>query len=474
MNNYFIPFAVLLILFVISVIIVPVSIVIHTKVKKLKIAFLPKEKKAYKLLIIENKELKEVEEKQQQTILELQSQLERKDHEIKSLLNVNEEFLLRVNNLSAADAKNELFEFLTQKYRKELAINFVKLKKEFSDGLEIYSQNLLIEAMERSAEPLVINRSLFTINFGDENLKGKIIGRDGRNKALFEKAGGVDLIVERNDTILSISSPNPMRREIARRVMQKLIDSRNIDMNRIELLFREEKEKFDQEAFEVGREVIEDQLNFFDIPKELYPYVGKMRFRTSYGQNILTHSLEVAHLAENLAYLIGIDPIKAKKCAFFHDIGKVIDFESNMDHVEAGVMLAKQYKLSDYIINGIESHHSKVIATSIYAALIKVVDTISAARPGARIANYDEYFGRVSELEKICMQFYGIESAFVIRSGRQLRVIANAELVNDSELELLAHKIQRAIETSENLSNYKISIIMTREKRISIETNTIS
>lgn len=471
--GYLIAFIILLILFVLLITIVPVVMVVYLKKKQLKLALVPKSQTSFKKAIQKSKDLEEECEDLNNKNNELKKTISDQNLQIDLLKKSNENFLLNATSLTAEQAKKELFNLLKIKFKKELAQDYAKIKHEFNEAQEIYAQNILVETMEQIAEPLIVERSLFNIDIVDENLKGKIIGRDGRNKAVFENEGGVDLIVDRQQPIVGISTPNPIRREIARVVMQKLIDSKNIDINRIELLFKEEREKFEKKAFEIGKNVAEQTLGFFDLPEGIYPYIGRMKFRNSYGQNILSHSLEAAEYAERIAKLINIDPIKAKKAAFFHDIGKTIDFESNLDHVEAGLLISKKFNLDDYIYNAIESHHNKVIPTTIYGALVKIVDTLSAARPGARVNSYDEYYNRVKELEAICMRFDGVKSAYVIKSGRQLRVIVDSNLVSDEQLDLLSHEIKTAIEESDLLANYKIKIVLIKEKRISIETNII-
>ncbi|MCV3728673.1 HDIG domain-containing protein [Ureaplasma miroungigenitalium] len=392
---------------------------------------------------------------------------------IANLEKAKETWLLKSTNFSEQEAKNELMKYMQIKHKKDLAKDYLKQKKEFDEYFQFYASNILVDTMQNLAEPLIVERSLFNITMSDDSLKGKIIGRDGRNKAVFENVAGVDLIVDRQQPIIGVSSPNPIRREIASLAMQRLIDSKNIDSNRIELIYEEEKNKFDQNLITIGKDVIENKLGFYDIDPELYPYIGRMKFRTSYGQNILTHSLECAQLAEMIATELNLDPMKAKKIAFFHDLGKTIDFESDLDHVEAGILLARKFNFDEDLINGIESHHNKVAPSSIYSALVKVVDTLSAARPGARVNSYDEYFKRVNELEQLCYEFEGVKQAYVIRSGRQLRVMVDANIINDDQLNYLGYQIKQKIENNELLGNYKIQIVMIKEKRISLETNVL-
>ncbi|MCV3743438.1 HDIG domain-containing protein [Ureaplasma sp. ES3154-GEN] len=470
-KTYLILFYILLSLFVIIALSLIVGLIVLFKKKQLKLIWIRKDQVDLYKKIREFDNLKAEKNKLQDQYDILISEKEDCLNQIAELKRTYEQWLLKANNYSEQEAKQELLNYMHQKHKKELAKDYLKQKRDFDEYFKYYANNILVDTMQNLAEPLIVERSLFNITMQDDSLKGKIIGRDGRNKAVFENVAGVDLIVDRQQPIIGVSSPNPIRREIASLAMKRLIESKNIDSNRIELIYEEEKNKFDENLKIIGKDVLENQLGFFDFIPEVYEYVGRMKFRTSYGQNILTHSLECAQLAEMIAKELGIDSVKAKKVAFFHDIGKTIDFESDLDHVEAGVLLGHRLKFDADIINGIESHHNKVTPTSIYGALVKVVDTLSAARPGARVNSYDEYFKRVNELENLCYEFEGVKQAYVIKSGRQLRVMVDANIVNDDLLNYLGYQIKNKIETNDLLGNYKIQIVMIKEKRITLETN---
>lgn len=359
-------------------------------------------------------------------------------------------------------------------YQKKLNLEKIKLidqmEKEIKDNLNEKAVYYMINAMEQHAEDIISSKFSFTIKLENEGMKGKIIGKDGRNKRHFEQTTKTDLIIEPNMPAITISSPNPIRREKAKRTMEKLLETKNMDIAKISLFYKEVEEGFEQTCYEIGKDALENKLHIFDIDKKMYPIVGQLNFRTSYSQNVLLHCVEAAVLAANIAQKLNIDPIKAKKAAFFHDIGKAVDFEIDNDHVNSGVELAKKFNFEDYIINAIESHHNKVSPKTVYAALVKVVDKLSASRPGARFVSNDEYFKRIEELEKICKSFEGVSDAYVIKSGREIEVIIDPSLVSDDECKILIKDIKFKLEDSDLVNKQPIQITLIRKFTQSIPT----
>ncbi|MDE5767666.1 MAG: HDIG domain-containing protein [Malacoplasma sp.] len=352
-------------------------------------------------------------------------------------------------------------------FEKKLNLEKIKLIDKFEEEMkkEIDQKAIyyLINAMEKQVENIVSSRFSFTIKLPDESLKGKIIGKDGRNKRHFEQTTKTDLIIEPNLSAVTISSPNPIRREKAKQTMEKLLETKNIDVTKISIIYEDVEKNFEKICFELGKKTLENKLKIFDINQELYPIVGKLNFRTSYSQNVLLHCTECALLAADLARELGIDETKAKKAAFFHDIGKAIDFEIDNDHVNSGVKLAKQYNLEEYIVNAIESHHNKVLAKTPYAALVKIVDKLSASRPGARFVSNEEYFKRIAELEKICKSFKGVSEAYAIKSGREIDVIVNPDELSDDECRILIKEMKFKLEENEIVNKQPIEITLIRK-----------
>lgn len=431
------------------------------------IEFLDDESKTFKLKIL-NK-LKEVDENNLQ-LLSAKKKYEQYTKKLNEIIDLENEKLSEISKLSVSDAKKMLLNNIYKKMRKDINDFYKEESARFSEKVKTRAREILVYAMEGMAEDIVSQRSIATIPIADEALKGRIIGKHGRNKKLFESLTGVDMIIEKN-TEITLSSVNPIRREIAINLFNAMMLSKNIEPSKIETLYQAVKENFDKTVIEYGREAIEDNLKVYDINPEIYGIVGRLKFRTSYGQNVLQHCLECASYAAVIATYIGINPEKAKLAAFFHDIGKAVDFEEDYDHVESGVEIAKKYGLPDYICNAIESHHNKIEPSTIYGALVKVVDTLSAARPGARIDSFHEYIKRVERLEKICKKINGVEEAYALQSGRVVRIMVKPEIIKDEELELLNYEIQKAIESDELTNKHQIKIIMIREKRIEFLVN---
>ncbi len=381
------------------------------------------------------------------------------------------EKLAHIANVSTSEAKRIIMDNIKNELKSEINGEIKEAKKELQSKKETLAQNILVEVMERTAEPMIQERTTTTIKLGDDSMKGRVIGKEGRNKRSFEILTGVDIIIDRDTPSITLSSANPVRRELAARIMHKLVSSKNIEPSRIELIFSEEKDKFDTALIEYGREALEDKLEILDIDPGIYKIIGRMKFRTSYGQNALDHSIECANYANHIAIILNLNPIMAKKAAFFHDIGKSVDFEIDNDHVASGLRLASEYNLEDYIINAIASHHNQVPADNIYASIVKVVDTLSAARPGARADSLEEYLKRVTALEKICNNFPEVMKSYAIKSGRQIRIIVKPSLVKDNELEYLARKIQKEIEKNDATKNNKITVVILKESRFQLDTN---
>lgn len=374
---------------------------------------------------------------------------------------------LIINQSQNEYGSDSIFSSNLNEFEKNIHNEKIRLVQEFNksikEDIDDKAIQIMIEAMERNAENIVSSKFSFTIKLSDDSIKGKIIGKDGRNKKTFEHITGTDLIIENDQSAITISSPNPVRREIAKRTMKKLLETKNIEPNKIEKVYEDTKNHFDEMCFEIGKETLENKLKIFNLDKELYTIVGKLNFRTSYTQNVLTHSIECANLAAQIAASLTLDVEKAKTAAFFHDIGKAIDFELDNDHVNCGVEIAKKYNLEEYIVNAIESHHDKVMANNPYSAIVKIVDKLSASRPGARLISNEAYFKRIEEIENICKSYKEIKEAYVLKSGKQIRIIVNPDLIQESECELLMHELKFKLEENELINKQPIEIIIYRE-----------
>lgn len=380
--------------------------------------------------------------------------------------------LLSLSSKSSQEIEDEIKNNLSSNLKKELIYEIDEYKKELNSNKDKILYELLLNSYQNILEETVHQSSSTIIKLDDVNLKGRIIGKDGRNKKVFEYLTGTDLVIDKVSDYITIASLNPIRRTIANNVMVELIKSKNIEPAKIESLFEQETNKFNEEIYNIGKETCIDKLHVTNLNEKIYPYIGKLNFRSSYSQNILSHSLECAYIAQKIAQAINVDDTKAKLAAFFHDIGKANDFEIDKNHIDSGIDIANECNLDEYIKESIRTHHNEGAITSIYSEITKMADAISASRPGARIDSYEEYVKRVNTLEAICNEFEEVNSSFVIKSGRQLRVMINPKKINNyEELELLSQRIKEKIEKNENVGTYKIKVILIKEDKLTFETS---
>lgn len=388
------------------------------------------------------------------------------------LKNKNEKLnkqLFEISGLSKKEATELIFKNLKQELNIERSKLINQFETENKNKLEQKARQILVDAMERMAEDLVVSKTTYTIKLDEDNIKGRIIGKDGRNKKCFENITGVELIIEKEPEV-TISCLNPIRREVAKNLLEKLILNKNIEPSRIEKYYASEMENMNNRLYEIGRDALENKLQIFDVNKDLYIYVGRLHFRTSFSQNNLSHAIECALLASNIALQLNVDSYKAKKAAFFHDIGKATDFEMNNDHVESGLVLARKYNLENYIINAIESHHEKVPCDNIYSCITKIADKISASRPGSRYISHEEYLQKMSTIEDICNSFDGVKNSYAIKAGKQVRVIIDPKSISDESLTTLAYDIKQKLESDDITNKQPIEIILIRENRVEVKS----
>ncbi len=378
--------------------------------------------------------------------------------------------LLDLSNKTELEINDEIKTTFTKKLSKELAEEIKDYKKTLNDNKVELLTNLL--AYQNILEESIHQASASIIKLDDANLKGRIIGKEGRNKKIFEHLTGVDLVIDKVSDFITVASLNPIRRTIAVNVINELIKSKNIEPSRIESCYEQEYNKFNHEIYELGKSVCLEKLHAPDLNEKIYPYIGRLNYRSSYSQNILSHALECAFIAQQIAFHLGIDEQKAKLAAFFHDIGKAVDFEIDKNHIDAGIEIAHECKLDDYIIEAIKTHHNDGVINSIYSEITKIADAISASRPGARIDSYDDYIKRVNRLEEICNQFEAVNGSYVIKSGRQLRVMVNPKKIeNYDQLEVLSQQLKETIEQDSEVGTYKIKVVMIKEDKLSFETS---
>lgn len=371
--------------------------------------------------------------------------------------------LEKVSGLSAQDAKLQLIEGLKQEAHSQALgiqqeiIEEAKLKA----GKE--ARKIIIQTIQRTAAEQAIENSITVFNLESDEIKGSIIGREGRNIRAIEAATGVDLIVDDTPEAIVLSSFDPLRREIARLSLQRLVSDGRIHPARIEEVVEKTKRQLDDQVMEIGeRTVIE--LGIHGLHKELIRMVGRMRFRSSYGQNLLMHSRETANLCGIMAAELGLNPKLAKRAGLLHDIGKVPDEETELSHALLGAKLAEKYGENPAVVNAIGAHHDEVEMQYVISPIIQACDAISGARPGARREIMQQYIQRIKDLENLALAYNGVEKAYAIQAGRELRVIVESEKVTDAESDNLSFEIAQKIQTEMTFPG-QIKVTVIREKR---------
>ena len=371
--------------------------------------------------------------------------VDEKLNELKEIKQKEFEALEKISGFTLQQAKEFLLKNLDDELTHEKAIKIMEFEQKTKDESEKKAREIISLAIQRCASEHVAEATVSVVPLPNDEMKGRIIGREGRNIRAIETLTGVDLIIDDTPEAITISSFDPIRREIARISLENLINDGRIHPARIEETVDRAKNEVDKCIKDEGeRAVIESGIN--SIHPELIKLLGRLRYRTSYGQNVLEHSLEVANLAGLMASELGLDPTLAKRAGLLHDIGKAIDHEVEGSHIEIGVDLAKKYHESEAVIHAIQSHHGDVEAKTVIACLVQAADAISAARPGARRENIENYIKRLEKLEEVASSFKGVESCYAIQAGREIRIMVKPDVINDDYMVTLARKICKKIE----------------------------
>jgi len=371
--------------------------------------------------------------------------------------------LEKIAALTAEEARTQLVESL----RQEAQTRALALQQEIIDDAKQKAnkeaRKIIIQSIQRTAAEQAIENSITVFNLESDEIKGQIIGREGRNIRAIEAATGVDLIVDDTPEAIVLSSFDPLRREIARLSLQRLVTDGRIHPARIEEIVEKTRKQIEEQVMEIGeRTVIE--LGIHGLHKELVRIVGKMRFRSSYGQNLLMHSREVANLCGIMAAELGMNPKLAKRAGLLHDIGKVPDEETELSHALLGMKLAEKYGENPAVVNAIGAHHDEVEMQYVIAPIIQACDAISGARPGARREIMQQYLQRIKDLENLALAYPGVEKAYAIQAGRELRVIVEADKVTDMDSDKLSFEIAQKIQTEMTYPG-QIKVTVIREKR---------
>ncbi len=374
----------------------------------------------------------------------------------------NEE-LERISGLTSEQAKEYLLATIENDVKHEAAIMIKEIESKAKQEADKRSKDILATAIQRCSVDHVAETSVSVVTLPNDEMKGRIIGREGRNIRTLESLTGIDLIIDDTPEAVILSGFDPIRREIARVALEKLIIDGRVHPARIEEMVEKAKKEVEAMIREEG-EAASYETGVHGLHPEIIRLLGKMKFRTSYGQNVLKHSIEVSHLSGLLAGELGIDVTLAKRAGLLHDIGKSVDHEQEGSHVTLGAALLKKYRESDIIINAVEAHHGDVEPTNIISVIVQAADAISAARPGARRETLESYIKRLQKLEAIADSFKGVEKSFAIQAGRELRIVIIPEEVDDASIVVLAREVAKRIETElEYPGQIKINVI--RETR---------
>ena len=372
--------------------------------------------------------------------------------------------LEKISGYSIEEARALLIKNLEDEVKHEQAQKLMELEAEFKEEADKKAKNIISLAIARCASDHVSEATISVVPLPNDDMKGRIIGREGRNVRAIESLIGVELIIDDTPEVITISGFDPVRREIARIALEKLISDGRIHPTRIEETVEKARKEVDASIKQAGEKAT-FEIGVHGLNIELVKLLGRLKFRTSYGQNVLTHSIEVAELAGVIAGELGADVTLAKRAGLLHDIGKALTAEIEGSHVQIGVDVAKKYKESKEIIHAIEAHHGDVEAHSIIAVIVQAADAISAARPGARRENLENYIKRLEKLEEIAKSFEGVEKTFAIQAGREVRIMVKPEQINDDKMALVAREIVKKIESEmEYPGQIKVNLI--RESRV--------
>ncbi len=403
----------------------------------------------------------------EQKIREYEEKLEffnKKNAELQKIHQQQLQKLEEVSGYSVDEAKRELIETLKEDAKAEAMVYIQETLEEAKLTAQMEAKKIIINTIQRIGTEEAIENSVTTFHLENDEMKGRIIGREGRNIRAFEAATGVEIIVDDTPETIVLSSFNPVRREIARLALHKLVTDGRIHPARIEEVVEKTRKQIEEEIFEIGKRTVID-LGIHGLHPELIKTVGRMKYRSSYGQNLLQHSKEVAKLSAIMASELGLDPKIAKRAGLLHDIGKVPEEETDLPHALLGMKWAEKYGERPEVVNAIGAHHDEMEMTSLYAPIVQVCDAISGARPGARRQVLESYIKRLKELEELAFSFEGVKKAYAIQAGRELRIIVESDKVDDEKAKQLSYEIAQKIQSDLTYPG-QVKVTVIRETRM--------
>ena len=402
-------------------------------------------------------------EKKEESLAGRVREVEARMLDVEALKKSQYEMLERLSGFTKEQAQEYLLSSLTEELQHEKAVKLAEFDTQLKAEADLRARSLISHAIQRVAADQVAETTVSVVALPNDEMKGRIIGREGRNIRAIETLTGIDLIIDDTPEAITLSGFDPVRREIARMAMERLISDGRIHPARIEEMVNKARREVENTIKAEGeRAVLETGLR--GINPEIVKLLGRLHYRTSYGQNVLNHSMEVAFLSGIMASELGIDPEIARRAGLLHDIGKSVDHQVEGSHIEIGVDIARKYKESEAVVHAIQAHHGDVEAQTVVACLVQAADAISAARPGARRENLENYIKRLEKLEELANSFEGVERSFAIQAGREVRIIVRPDKVNDDQMVILARDIAKKIESNMDYPG-QIKVNLIRENR---------